>query len=73
MSPQGFGRRICVGRHVANNSVYIDIVSLLWACDIAPLKDAAGKPIMPDTEGFINDGLVLYVVSHYVFRVIGWC
>lgn len=55
----GFGRRICVGRHVANNSVYIDIVSLLWGTTIAPLKDAQGKPIMPDTEGFVNDGLVL--------------
>ncbi|CAL1696588.1 unnamed protein product [Somion occarium] len=55
----GFGRRICVGRHVANNSLFIDIASLLWATTIEPIKDAQGKPIMPDTEGFINDGLVL--------------
>ncbi|KAJ3981949.1 hypothetical protein F5890DRAFT_1416642, partial [Lentinula detonsa] len=27
----GFGKRICVGRHVANNSLFIHIVSLLWA------------------------------------------
>ncbi|KAK7694473.1 hypothetical protein QCA50_001659 [Cerrena zonata] len=55
----GFGRRICVGRHVANNSIFIDIACLLWAATIEPIKDAQGKPMMPDTEGFINDGLVL--------------
>ena len=51
--------RICVGRHVANNSVFIDIACLLWATTIAPIKDSEGRPAMPDTEAFINDGLVL--------------
>ncbi|THU99260.1 cytochrome P450, partial [Dendrothele bispora CBS 962.96] len=27
----GFGRRICVGRYVANNTLFIDIAHLLWA------------------------------------------
>ncbi|KAJ7121823.1 cytochrome P450 [Mycena crocata] len=55
----GFGRRICVGRHVANNSLFIDMAYILWALTISPLKDNNGKPIMPDTEGYVNDGLVL--------------
>ncbi|KAF8987969.1 cytochrome P450 [Cyathus striatus] len=55
----GFGRRICVGRHVANNSLYMDMACLLWACNIAPVKDAKGNPVIPDSEKFVNDGLVL--------------
>ncbi|TDL15489.1 cytochrome P450 [Rickenella mellea] len=51
--------RICVGRHVANNSVFIDVAALLWATKIEPIKDAQGQPIMPDTVSTINDGLVL--------------
>ncbi|VDB83466.1 unnamed protein product [Peniophora sp. CBMAI 1063] len=27
----GFGRRICVGKHVASNSMFIDIATCLWA------------------------------------------
>ncbi|KAJ7112782.1 cytochrome P450 [Mycena crocata] len=55
----GFGRRICVGRHVGNNSLFIDMAYILWALTIAPCKDGNGIPIMPNTEGYVNDGLVL--------------
>ena len=30
----GFGRRICPGRHIADNSVFLAIARLLWAFDI---------------------------------------
>ncbi|KAJ3793929.1 cytochrome P450, partial [Lentinula aff. detonsa] len=53
----GFGKRICVGRHVANNSLFIHIASLLWAFNIMPEVDSDGKPIFPDSlqcqEGLI--------------------
>jgi len=51
----GFGRRICVGRHVANNSLYIDIASLLWASWI---ENVPGAP-MPDKVSLLDDGLVV--------------
>ncbi|KAJ7803886.1 cytochrome P450 [Mycena olivaceomarginata] len=51
--------RICVGRHVGNNSLFIDMACILWALTISPLKTAQGDPILPDTERYINDGLVL--------------
>ena len=54
-------RRICPGRHVANNSMFIMIARLLWAATIKPVEDDHGKPIMPDTEGFVNMGLILRV------------
>ncbi|KAJ3745686.1 cytochrome P450 [Lentinula detonsa] len=53
----GFGKRICVGRHVANNSLFIHIASLLWAFNIMPEVDSDGKPTFPDSlqcqEGLI--------------------
>ncbi|ESK85742.1 cytochrome p450, partial [Moniliophthora roreri MCA 2997] len=55
----GFGRRLCIGRHVANNSLFIDIACLLWAANIRPVKDAQGKPVMPIESVSINDGLVV--------------
>ena len=50
--------RICVGRHIANSSLFIDIASILWAVNIDPVKDEAGKPIIPDTLETSNAGVV---------------
>ncbi|KFY21112.1 hypothetical protein V491_03152 [Pseudogymnoascus sp. VKM F-3775] len=53
----GAGRRICPGIHVAERSLFIAISRILWAFDIKPRKDAAGKDILPDaerlTQGFV--------------------
>ncbi|KAJ3803973.1 cytochrome P450, partial [Lentinula aff. lateritia] len=32
----GFGRRICVGRQVADNSLFITMCTILWALHIEP-------------------------------------
>ena len=37
-------RRVCVGKHVANNSLFIDF-AMLWACNIEPGKDENGNVI----------------------------
>jgi len=55
----GFGRRICVGRHVANYGLFIDIACILWACHILPVKDASGKLILPVEDKEVNHGLVV--------------
>ena len=55
----GFGRRVCVGKHVANNSLFIDIAMMLWACTIEPAKDENGHVIPIDVDGCIEDGLVV--------------
>ncbi|KAJ7108038.1 cytochrome P450 [Mycena crocata] len=55
----GFGRRICVGRHVANASLFIDIASILWALSIEPCKDAEGMPILADPNDCVDTGLVI--------------
>ncbi len=53
----GAGRRLCPGMHVAERSLFLGISRLLWAFNITPAKDAAGKSIIPDqeqlTQGFV--------------------
>ncbi|KAH9002678.1 cytochrome P450 [Lactarius hatsudake] len=60
----GFGRRLCVGRHVANNSLFIDIAILLWALKFERKKDATGKLLPLNVDGFVEDGLVVRPVPY---------
>lgn len=53
----GFGPRICVGQHMANSALFINIASILWAVNISPVKDEVGKPIIPNTLETISSGL----------------
>ncbi|KAI8996406.1 cytochrome P450 [Trametes punicea] len=53
----GYGRRICPGLHVANQSIFIAVSRLLWAFDIVPAVGVDGKPILPSTDDFTS-GLV---------------
>jgi cytochrome P450 len=52
----GYGRRICPGRHVARNSLWIAVARLLWAFDVRPELTETGEPVAVDTKG--TDGLV---------------
>ncbi|TFY59173.1 hypothetical protein EVG20_g7888 [Dentipellis fragilis] len=56
--PYGFGRRICPGRHVANQSLFIVISRMLWSFNFALHTDASGKEILPDPDAFTS-GLIL--------------
>ena len=53
---------------MANNSIFISIATVLWAVDIAALKDEAGKPIIPNTLETVSDELVLLVLSIISFH-----
>ena len=65
----GFGRRECVGRHLANNSLFIDIAIMLWATKIERKKDASGKPLPLDVDGFVDHGIVVSANSSYTLEV----
>ncbi|KDQ63502.1 hypothetical protein JAAARDRAFT_147890 [Jaapia argillacea MUCL 33604] len=52
----GFGRRICPGRHLAEASVWIAIVSILSTFDIGKAVDSEGHDIEPKIE--YHSGLV---------------
>ena len=58
-SSYGFGRRACVGKHAANESLFIDMATILWAAHLEPARDESGEEIPPDTETSIDIGTVL--------------
>ncbi|KAK7462916.1 hypothetical protein VKT23_007496 [Stygiomarasmius scandens] len=57
----GFGYRVCVGRHVANNFMFIAFATILWAMQINPVKDSKGQSILPDPG---NDTPITGVTMH---------
>ncbi|KAJ7463702.1 cytochrome P450 [Mycena latifolia] len=56
----GFGRRICTGRYVANNNVWIVIATILASCTISNAVDDDGSIVVP--ENVMTDGLVRQVM-----------
>ncbi|KLO06514.1 CyP450 monooxygenase [Schizopora paradoxa] len=46
----GFGRRICAGKMMAENSLFITVASILAAFDIAAPLDEFGRPSPPSGE-----------------------
>jgi cytochrome P450 len=60
--PYGFGSRICVGHHMADNSLFINIAILLWAMKIERKKDVSGGSEPLDLDGWVDVGLVVLAV-----------
>ena len=58
----GFGRRICPGRHVAVDLVFIFSSMVLWSLKLSRATDAEGNAIPIDVDGSIDDGLIMYVI-----------
>ncbi|KAJ6472477.1 cytochrome P450 [Mycena sanguinolenta] len=52
----GFGRRICTGQYLADQSLWIAIASILATCTITDAVDENGNIIVPRTT--MTDGLV---------------
>lgn len=53
----GAGRRVCPGVHVAERSLYINIVRTLWGFNVSKSKGIDGDLIEPDTgmiRGFLS-------------------
>ncbi|KAF9037735.1 cytochrome P450 [Panaeolus papilionaceus] len=56
----GYGRRICPGRHMSDNALFMIIASTLAVYDVLPPLDDAGKPIKQKAE--FTSGLLTYPV-----------
>ena len=52
----GYGRRICIGRYVAVNSIFINIATLLWAFDFRKALDDHSNEITPPAMEFLSTG-----------------
>jgi cytochrome P450 len=49
-STYGFGRRACFGKYVSNDSLFINIATVLWAARLERTCDENGKETPLDTE-----------------------
>ena len=54
----GFGRRICVGKEMANDSLFIDTARILWAAKLERPRDENGKELPLDIETIVDAGVV---------------
>jgi cytochrome P450 len=58
----GFGRRVCVGKHLANESLFIQTARILWAASLKCARDENGKERLPDTSTLVDVvGLIRWV------------
>ncbi|RPD61615.1 O-methylsterigmatocystin oxidoreductase [Lentinus tigrinus ALCF2SS1-7] len=57
----GYGRRICPGRHFADDTMFINMASVLHCFDIGPPLDERGQPIKIVPEW--TDGLLSYLAD----------
>jgi cytochrome P450 len=55
----GFGRRICVAKQLANDSLFINIARVLWAANLERARDENGKQVPLDTDTVVDVGLVM--------------
>lgn len=55
----GFGRRVCMGRHLANNQIFLQILTLLWAFNIERERDARGNLVPLNVDGCTLHGLAV--------------
>ena len=69
----GFGHRQCVGIHLANNSLFINIAVMLWATKIERKKDGSGQLLPLDVDGFVDRGVVMSADSPYTFKSMLTC
>lgn len=53
----GFGRRICPGRFIARETLWIAIASILSSFTISAARDENGKELIPD-EAHLPGGIV---------------
>jgi hypothetical protein len=66
----GFGSRVCVGRHMADDSLFINIAITLWAMNIERKKDASGRLAPLDVDGWVDVGLI--VLAGFITHIIMW-
>ncbi|UKZ83616.1 hypothetical protein TrVFT333_011425 [Trichoderma virens FT-333] len=50
----GWGRRLCQGIHLAENSIYMQVSRLLWAFDITTMPGEPPLNLLDKDEGFVK-------------------
>jgi cytochrome P450 len=55
----GFGRRICVAKHLASDTLFISTARILWAANLEGARDDNGKDVPLDVDTLVDTGLIL--------------
>ncbi|KAI9444580.1 cytochrome P450 [Lactarius indigo] len=55
----GFGKRACMGKHVANETLFISIAMALWSLTLEPARDGDGNEVPIDVDAFVDTGMTL--------------
>ena len=58
----GFGRRVCVGKALANDSLFINSARILWAATLDCARGENEKELRPDTNAFLDKGVITLVL-----------
>jgi cytochrome P450 len=53
----GFGRRVCVGKELAYDSLFIETSRMLWAGSFERARDEDGKEVPLDLDKFTEAGI----------------
>ena len=61
----GFGRRICVGKYLANDSLFINTATILWAAKLECTRDGNGKELLPDPNALMDNGINTLVLLSF--------
>ena len=64
----GFGRRICVGKYLAIDSLFIHTARILWATTIECVQDENGNDMLPDTNAFIGGSIMQVIMPVHQLR-----
>ncbi|KAH8987346.1 cytochrome P450 [Lactarius hatsudake] len=55
----GIGKRACVGKHIANESLFIYIATALWALTLEQVRDEDGNGVPLDVDKFVDTGITI--------------
>jgi len=55
----GFGRRICVGKELATDALFINTAFMLWAANFERARDENGNEAPLDVDTLVDAGLVV--------------
>ncbi|KAH9022741.1 cytochrome P450 [Lactarius deliciosus] len=55
----GIGKRACVGKYIANESLFIYIATALWALTLERVRDEDGNEVILDVDAFVDTGITI--------------
>jgi cytochrome P450 len=63
----GFGRRVCPGIHIAEQSLFAILTTVMQTLDVVRVKDHDGREVIPDAR--VNSGLLCHPLPFaYILR-----